>query len=374
MSLLVQYQICNRCIIDTSIPGVVFDEVGVCSGCRSYDQLSAQGFQSAETRQAALDQIVARIKADGQGKPFDCIVGVSGGVDSTYVALLAKRLGLRPLAVHLDNGWNSNLAVSNIEKCCRTLGIELVTHVLDWEEFKDIQLAFLKASTPDSEIPTDHAILSVLSERARQVGTPYILSGVNTSTEGITIPNATGNQYDWKYIRSIHALFGARSIRTFPHLSLLGFFRARYLLRQRQIHLLDLIDFNKEAAAAELCVELGWQPYAGKHHESVYTRFFQTCYLPIKFGFDKRRIHLSNLIISGQLNRNEALKEIQSPVATPKEQSEDIQYVAKKFNISIEQLNYLMQTAPKSWSEYPCSEKDWPLRIWRQFKKINSKY
>lgn len=372
MSLTVSYQICSRCIIDTSVPGARFDEAGVCSGCRSYDQLAAKGFQSTEARVAALKQIVARIKADGQGKPFDCIVGVSGGVDSTYVALLAMRLGLRPLAVHLDNGWNSNLAVTNIEKCCGKLGIELYTHVLDWDEFRDLQLAFLRASTSDSEIPTDHAILAVLSLKARELGISYILSGVNTSTEGITFPGSTGNQYDWKYIRGIHRIFGTRPLLTFPHLSLFGFFRSRHLWRQQQVCLLDYVEYDKEQATQELMAELGWQPYAGKHHESVYTRFFQTCYLPIKFGFDKRRLHLSSLVVSGQLTRDKAILEMQQPLSTAKEREADMQYVAKKLGIETDKFNQILKQPPKSWIEYPSSERGWALTFWRRVKKIRN--
>jgi len=364
------YSICSRCIIDSTVPGAQFLEDGYCSGCTSYFRQATHHRRPLEVRQKDLVRLVARIQAEGAGKPFDCIVGVSGGVDSTFVALQAKRLGLRPLAVHLDNGWNSNLAVSNIEKCCRSLGIELYTHVLDWSEFRDLQLAFLHASTPDSEIPTDHAILAVLSQKAHDLGLRTILSGVNASTEGITFPGSSGNQYDWKYIRSIHRLFGTRPLATYPHLSLVGFFWARQVLRQRQVNLLDYFDYHKEEATRELQRELGWQPYAGKHHESVYTRFFQTCYLPIKFGYDKRRLHLANLVVSGQLSREEAMAKMEAPIASEEQRTSDIQYVAKKLGISSEELMGILTRPGRSWTEFPSSERGLFMRAWRRWKQL----
>src|SRR5687768_16676617 len=214
------YGICTRCVMDTSDPGIEFDDSGICNRCREYELIHAADTPDPDRRQIELDAIVKRIKREGRRKEYDCIIGVSGGVDSTYTAYIVKKLGLRPLAVHLDNGWDSELAVSNIEKCLKRLEIDLHTVVLDWEEFRELQLAFLRASTPDAEAPTDHAINAALKHAAASRGLRYMIMGNNVATEGMPVPTWSYGQTDWRYIRSVNAIFGTRRLRSFPHLSL----------------------------------------------------------------------------------------------------------------------------------------------------------
>lgn len=353
------YQICTHCIMDTSDPDIVFDEQGICNHCHSVEKRMAMYPYnlSKEEKQKALEQNIAEIKDKGKHRQYDCVVGVSGGVDSTYVAYLAKKLGLRPLAVHLDNGWNTELAVHNIEKICKKIGIDLYTYVLDWEEFRDLQVAFLKASTPDSEIPTDHAIHGVLYKIAAQKNIKYMLIGCNFATESILPPSWSHGHYDWKYIHSINKQFGTVPLKTFPNLSLLKWIYYKMIKGIRYFTILDYIDYVKEEAVHVLENELEWQNYGGKHHESVYTKFFQAYILPAKFGFDKRKIHLSSLICAGQMTRENALEEIEKGLYLPRQLEEEKRYVIKKLGITEEEFESIMKLPPKTFWDYPSYEK-----------------
>lgn len=350
------YQLCTRCIMDTSDPGIVFDEAGRCNHCRDYELVAQTQVLPPGLRQAALEQLVGDIKAAGHNRDYDCIIGVSGGVDSTYVAYLVKQLGLRPLAVHMDNGWDSELAVSNIEKVLKQLDIDLFTHVLDWEEFKDLQISFLKASVSDAEIPTDHAIHAVLYQQAARHNIKYILFGTNHVTEAILPVSWTFGIQDWRYINGVHRQFGSKSLRTFPHL---GYWILNYYYRQvkriRQVSVLDYIDYNKLEAIRVLTDVLGWRPYGGKHYESIYTRFFQGYILPTKFGIDKRRAHLSTLIMSGQITRDAALAEVRQPPYAGYMQEEDMDYVLKKLGFSEEEFRQIMALPIRIYHDYPNS-------------------
>ncbi|MEZ0394847.1 MAG: N-acetyl sugar amidotransferase [Anaerolineales bacterium] len=346
-----EYRICTRCIMDTSDPQIVFDENGVCNHCHDYDRMMTQKVIPGETGRIYLERLVEQMKRDGRGKPYDCLIGVSGGVDSTYVAYLVKKMGLRPLAVHVDNGWDSELAVKNIEEALKRLGIDLYTEVLDWEEFRDVQVAFLKASTPDSEIPSDHVIWAVLGNMADKLKVKYIVSGFNVRTES-HLPRAWSyGHFDWKYIRSVHKTFGSRPLKTFPHIGFFTYYRR--LLTQRRVDVLNYIDYNKAEAMRLLEQELGWRYYGGKHHESIYTRFYQGYLLPVKFGFDKRRCHLSSLICSGEITREAALQEIQKPTYAPSLQEEDREYVIKKLGLTQEEFEAILQAPPKTFWDYP---------------------
>ena len=342
---------CTRCVMDTSDPEITFDENGVCTHCHTYDRLVREHIVDGDAGRERLEKLVAGIKRAGQGKQYDCLIGVSGGVDSTYVAYLVKKLGLRPLAIHLDNGWDSELAVKNIEETLKRLGIDLYTEVLDWEEFKDLQAAFLKASTPDSEIPTDHAIVAILGNMAAKLGIKYILIGNNVRTETHLPRSWSQGHFDWKYIRELHKRFGTRPLKTFPHF---GFFT--YYLRmltQKRIAILDYVNYTKKEALRVLQEELGWRYYGGKHYESIYTRFYQGYILPEKFGFDKRRCHLSSLICSGEVTREQALEELSIPTYSPSMQEEDREYVAKKLGFSDEAFTAIMNAPKKSYWDYP---------------------
>lgn len=338
-------------------PSIEFDDGGVCNHCHRFTGLKDSRMLSGEVAKHELDTLVEKIKRSGKGKKYDCIVGVSGGVDSTYTAYLAVKLGLRPLAVHFDNGWNSNLAVENIEKTLSQLDIDLDTHIVDWEEFRDLQLSFLKASVPDGEIPTDHGIDALVWQKAAQHGIKYILSGMNFATESISVPTWAYGHSDWRYIRDVHRKHGKKQLSSFPHFSFTQLFYYNVILGLRIVSPLNYVDFNKARAMEFLQRELGWIYYGGKHYESIYTRFFQGYVLPEKFGIDKRVGHLSDLINSGQLTRDEAYAEFCLPAYDPKLCQEDLAYVKKKFNLSDAEWDSIMSAPVKSFREYRNSYK-----------------
>jgi N-acetyl sugar amidotransferase len=274
-------------------------------------------------------------------------------VDSTYLAYLVKDLGLRPLAVHLDNGWNSELAVKNIERTLKALKIDLYTYVIDWHEFRDLQWAFLMASTPDSEIPTDHAIVATLFNVAVQQSVKYILLGTNVISESI-LPLKWGYGYkDLKYIRHIHRTFGKRPLKTYPYYSLIKYFYLLLWKRIEVISILDYVYYDKNEVMSLIQKKLGWVYYGGKHYESVYTRFFQAYILPTKFNIDKRRAHYSNLICSGQMTREAAIEKVKECTYPKDRLEEDLQYAIKKFGVTAEQFQELMSLPPKTFLDYP---------------------
>jgi len=349
------YQICTRCVMDTTDTLIKFDENGVCSRCRTYDEnVSKYVFMGDEGRKK-LTKIVNAIKEEGKNREYDCIIGVSGGVDSSYAAYLAAKEGLRPLAVSLDNGWDTELAVKNVQLLLDKLGFDLDKVVLDWEEFKDIQLAFLKASTPDCEIPTDHAIIATLVNKAKERGLRNIIIGRNVRTESHGTPAWSNGHQDWRYIKSVHDRFGLKPLRTFPHYTL---YDRHFILRNYNfIPILDYVDYRKKDAISILEDEVGWRYYGGKHYESVYTRFLQGYILPKKFGFDKRRSHLSSLICSGEITRDEALRELENEPYSRDMMEADRDHVIKKLGLSEEEFEGIMSLPPKSFWDYPSYER-----------------
>lgn len=348
------YQVCVRCIMDTVADhNITFDEKGECHHCKRFDRLLSSRVLRGEEGQKAIQVLVNKIKRAAKEHEYDCIIGVSGGVDSTYVAYLVKQLGLRPLAVHLDNGWNSELASKNIERILNNLGIDLVTCVLDWEEFRDLQIAFLKASTPDGEIPTDHAIVATLWGEATRRGIRYIISGMNFATESISVPDWAYGHYDLDYINHVHELYGKVQLKTFPRFSIWYLLLYINIIRRvRTVSILNYVDYNKENAMKLLQSQLGWKYYGGKHHESIYTRFYQGYILPKKFGIDKRYGHLSDLIKAGQLTREKALEEIRQPPYPESMQHQDLEYVCKKLGLSQLEFNDIMRAEVKSFRDY----------------------
>lgn len=367
------YQICTRCVMDTTDPDIVFDENGVCNHCRRAETLLKKPPYSLSPleKKNKLIELVNEIKKSSRGKRYDCIIGVSGGVDSTYAAYTVVKAGLKPLAVHLDNGWNSELSVKNIENITKKLGIDLFTYVIDWEEFRDLQLSFLKASTPDAEIPTDHAIVSILYKIAEKEKVKYILGGTNLGTESI-LPHAWSYGHsDWKYIRNIHALYGTKKLSSFPHKSFFQIFIDTRLRKIKWIHLLNYIDYVKKDAIKIIEKELEWRDYGGKHYESIYTRFFQGYILPVKFNFDKRRAHLSSLIMSGQISRKQALDELKfEPYPDKDLLNEDMEYFLNKFGISEKEFKGIMERPIKTFWDYPSYENS---NIWNNIRKIYHK-
>jgi N-acetyl sugar amidotransferase len=347
--------ICRRCVMDTSDPNITFDADGVCNHCHRYDQLVRERVHTGEEGRRLLAGLVAGIKADGAGRPYDCIIGVSGGVDSTFVAWQVKRLGLRPLAVHLDNGWNSEIAVSNISTVLRVMSIDLHTEVLDWEEFRDIQLSFLKASVPDAEIPTDHAIFACLHHTATRFGVRHVITGTNIRTETHMPMAWSHGHFDFGYIKAIQRQFGTRPIRTLPHYSFYEYLTS--FGAHQTLDILDYVDYSKSAALVLLQDSLGWRDYGGKHFESIYTRWYQGVYLPKKFGYDKRRSHLSSRICSGELTREFALAELQGPPYATQLQEDDATYVAKKLGITRPALDAMMAAPARRFSDFASYER-----------------
>lgn len=344
-------RVCVRCVMDTTDPNITFNEEGVCNHCITYDRQISQLPQGAEAEKK-LRELVAKIKQDGKSKDYDCIIGLSGGVDSTYVAYLVKEeLGLRPLAVHLDNGWNSELSVVNMENIVKKLDIDLYTHVIDWEEFKDIQLSFLKASTPDSEVPSDHAIFSILRKISKKHNIKYVINGINIKTESHHALSWSQGHSDFGYIRAVQRQFGTKKIKTFPHGNRLTIIED--LFSKKWINILNYIDYDKEKAKRLIMEKLSWRDYGGKHYESIYTKFFQGYILPQKFGYDKRKMHLSSLICAGTVTRMEALEELEKPPYPINEQLDDREYLIKKFKISKQDFDFIMALPPKTYFDYP---------------------
>ena len=351
------YKQCSRCLMDTSDPDIEFNEFGICNHCLRYDQeLPKRMFRGLEAEKK-LSEIINQIKRNGKNRPYDCIIGVSGGVDSTYVAYLTKELGLRPLAIHFDNGWNSELAVSNIEKTLDKLGIDLYTYVIDWEEFKDLQISFLEASTPDGEIPTDHAIDSLLFREAAKRGIKYVLSGMNFASESIAVKKWAYGHSDWKYIRKIQAKFGRKKLKNYPHYSFFNLFWWTFIKKIKVVAILNYMEYNKKEAMKILEEDLEWVYYGGKHYESVYTRFYQGYILPQKFNIDKRKGHLSDLINSGQITKQEALKELELPIYNEDLLIQDKAFVIKKLGLTNEQFEQIMTEKTKSFEDYPNNSK-----------------
>ncbi len=345
---------CTRCIMDTTDSSIGFDESGICNHCQKYDEVvNSYPFNSQQSIDFELEKMITRTKKNGEGKPYDCVIGVSGGVDSTYLAYIAKQKGLRPIAVHLDNGWNSELAVHNIEKVLKNLGIDLLTHVLEWDEFKDLQIAFLKASVSDAEIPTDHAISGILYKVARKYRIKTILLGTNIATES-GLPFAwTYGVSDWMYINGIHQRFGTRKLTNYPHFRFADEFFWKVFCGIKVFPILDFVPYNKANALDVLQNVLGWQYYGGKHYESIYTRFFQGYILPRKFNIDKRRAHLSSLIRSGQISRENAVEEMSAPTYPEDLQREDREYVIKKLGMTEQEFESIMAAPVKSYRDYP---------------------
>lgn len=335
------YRECSRCVMDTHAADITFDALGQCNYCTDMTARLAT-YQPAEpaVMERNLAAFVNQVRQAGRHKRYDCIVGVSGGADSAYALYLACKQGLRPLAVHMDNGWNSELAVNNIENLVRKLGVDLYTHVVEWKEYRALQQAFFDADVLDVELLYDNAMLAVNFGLASRFGVRYILSGSNTTTEGLRVPrNFNWNKFDQKNIRAIARHDGVR-IRSLPTIGVWRYVWHRLVRRTRWVSFLDLIDYNKQRCIDVLVKELGYRPYPYKHYESIFTRFYQGHLLPAKFGIDKRRMHLSSLICSGQMTRSEAQSLLQcSPYPDPDGLQIDIEYFLKKMGWTHEQLD-----------------------------------
>lgn len=366
-------RICNRCVMDTTASNIVFDDNGICNFCKDFEKT----FSTINHEKYDLNKLINRIKHDGKNKKYDCIVGVSGGVDSSYVLLKVKELGLRPLAVHLDNGWNSDLSTQNISNLVEKLDVDLYTYVIDWEEYKDLQKSFFKANVVDIELLMDNAMQATNYNQAKKYGIKYILSGCNTSTEGIEMPlEWNHNKHDGRNIKSIQKKFGIKKIKTQPIISTIGYLKYSYIDRIKWIPFLDYLEYNKESALTQLESKIGYIRYPYKHYESVFTRFYQGYILPYKFNIDKRKVHFSSLIMSNQMTREDALKLLkQSPYPSEELLKSDKDFVMKKLDFTEESFMSYIQIPPKKHTDYGSEELllRFLSKILKIYKKILNK-
>lgn len=368
-----KFKICNRCIMDTSACDIRFDENGICNYCAGFLVKKAKHFAlNDEETKRRLDTLVSKVKISGQGKNYDCIVGLSGGVDSSWALVQAVRLGLRPLAVHMDSGWNSELAQNNIANIVRSLGVDLYTHVIEWPEIRGLMEAFFDADVIDVEVLYDNAMLAVNYQQAAKNGIKYILAGTNIATEGVDIPqNWNWYKSDKKNIEGISKKFGGPRFRTFPSIGTLD--TARYVLLN-QIHwvsFLDYCNYRKFETIEVLKANFNYKPYPHKHYESVFTRFYQGYILPNKFKVDKRKPHLSCLVMTGEMTRKDALLQ-SSGIAYPSEKSmeADRQYFMKKMGWSEQKFKEYMSRPEKSHADYP-SEVILYQKLLALYRKLN---
>lgn len=348
------YRMCSRCCMDTSDPEIKFDAKGVCNHCHYFDNNIVPNWFPDERGATLLEKMVAEVRAYGQGKPYDSIIGLSGGVDSSYLAVKVAEWGLRPLAVHVDAGWNSELAVKNIEQIITKTGMDLVTHVVDWDDMRELQLSFLRSNVANQDIPQDHAFFAALYNYAMKEDIKYVINGSNYATEGI-LPSAWGyDSMDADQLRAIHKQFGTAKLKHYPIVSFFDYFV--YYPRIRDMRILkplNYIPYSKAQAIDYLEKNYGWRYYGGKHYESRWTRFFQAHYLPTKFGYDKRKAHLASIVVTGEITRDEAIKELEKPLYTDNELAEDKAFIAKKLGITVEELDSFVSAPPRHWSEFP---------------------
>ncbi len=355
MNTVTSRRTCTFCVMDESNPAIEFDASGQCNCCRDALRRMPHEWWPGPEGEFRLSQLAVQLKAAGRGKPYDAMIGLSGGIDSAYLAHLAVRqLGLRVLAVHVDGGWNSEPAVRNIESIVRKLDLDLFTHVVEWQEMRDLQVAFLKASVLNQDIPQDHAFFSTLYRTARQFGIRNFLSGVNFASECVVPPGWGHPSMDGKHAKAIHARFGSTALKNYPFMGLPEFLWMTRVRKQLVVHRpLNFMNYDKEAAREELTLEYGWRDYGGKHSESRFTKFYQDIYLPRKFAFDKRRLHLSSLIVSGQMTREQAMSELAEPIAMPEQVRRDIKFVAKKLGLTASALEALIASPPVDHRAYP---------------------
>lgn len=369
-----EYRICNRCVMDTSDVDIVFDENGNCNHCNNYfDRISKRVYKGEESDRE-LEQIVAKIKKSGRNKKYDCVIGVSGGIDSSYVAYIAKKHGLRPLLVHLDNGWNSEISVKNIKNLADILEMDYESFVLDWEEFKDLQLAFLRASIPEMETPTDIAIPGALHQLAARYGIKYIISGGNFATEGILPKTWHYNAKDMRYLKHIHKKFGKKKLKQFPVFGAKEEMYYKLIKGMKIIYMLNYVPYKKDEAMNLLQTELGWRYYGGKHYESKYTGFVQSYIMPEKFNMDYRRATFSTQICTGEITRDFAISELKKKPYNAETFQSEKEYICKKFGISVSEFDDILQERAKTYRDYPNAEKrlQFIYKLYMRFKGTES--
>lgn len=348
-------KICSNCVMDTTDKKISFDEKGVCDHCNDFYENVKPNWHTDEKGDQELQKIIDKIKKEGEDKEFDCIMGMSGGADSSYLLHVAvKKYGLRPLVFHVDGGWNSELAVNNINVMIDKLGLDLYTEVINWEEMKDFQLAYFKAGLPNLDVPQDHAFVATLYNFADKHGIKYILNGGNISTECVR------NPLDWLYygtdmlqINDIRKKFSTNPMKTYPFSNVLRHkIYLRYIKGVQVVKPLNYFPYIKEEAMRLLSEEYGWKPYPQKHFESRFTKFYEGYWLPKRFGFDTRKVQYSSLILTGQMSRDEALAKLNQPAINKEDAKNDFEYIATKLGITIDELQGYMDMPLKSHNDY----------------------
>lgn len=341
-----EYRVCARCVMDNTDPGITFDEHGICSACARYVEVRDHSGYRPGVSEKELEHTVTVMKEKSKGLPYDCVLGISGGVDSAYMAYLANKLGLRVLAVHVDSGWNSEVAVRNIERMCEKLNMQLHTYVMDWPTMKELTRAYMLSGVANLDVPQDQLFCAAVFDMAKKYRVKYILNGSNIATEGATAPFSLQHSYrDTWHLKSIYKKHGrGKSLKKYPRLSL----RRAYfgLPGVTKIDLLNYVPYSKKEAIETLSREFGWEYYGGKHFESRFTKYFQSVYLPKKYGYDKRRNHLSNLVMNGEITREEALEELAQPPYPAEQQREDEAYILKKLEIDPETWQKILNAPP----------------------------
>ena len=358
-----EYQRCTRCVMDTTDSKITFDENGVCDHCRNFDKNIAPYWKPNENRYDELEELAEKIRKAGKNSDYDCILGLSGGADSSYLAYIAKEvMHLRPLALVVDTGWNLNVAVENIEKIVKGLELDMYTEVVNWKEMADLQLAFFKSGISSQDFPQDHAIFAGLYNYAVKHNIKYVLTGSNSATEFIRPPVEWLYMNDLRMAKDIHKKFGTRKLKTYPMCGMLKYkIYYRYFKGMRRAYPLDYVVYNKPEAEELLHEKYGWTKYENKHYENVFTRFFEGYYLPHKFGFDTRKNVASNEILAGTLTREQALERLSKPAYDPDQMMQDKAYVAKKLGISVEEFDAIIEGPKHTPADYKNSM--WLLKI-----------
>lgn len=360
--------ICSRCILDTTVPGIKFDENGECNYCKIHDKLEEK-YPLGELGQKKLNEVINKIRLKGKNKKYDCIMGVSGGTDSTYCLYLVKKWGLRPLAVHLDNGWDSEIAIDNMKKAVKKLGVDFKTIKVNWKEFKNLQIAFLKASVPDAEVPTELGIYATLYDVVAKEGIHYVINGHSFRTEGITPEGWT--YMDGKYVESVYKKFCKRKLKHFANLKISNLLFYVLIKRIKNFTPLEYMEYDKVKAGKLLEKELGWKYYGGHHYESIYTRFISSYVLPHKFNIDKRKVSFSARVRSGRMTRKDALRKIKEDPYPLGKVKKDKQYIIRKLNLTEKEFEEILSLKPKSFLDYPTYQST--IRKLRFFVRIACK-
>jgi len=353
------YAICSNCVMDTTDTKITFDERGVCDHCDTFYKDILPFWHTDEKGARALQEIIDKIKKEGEGKDFDCLMGMSGGIDSSYLLYVMKeKFGLRPLVFHVDAGWNSQIAVNNIERLVDGLGLDLYTEVINWEEIKDLQLAFFKSGVPHIDVPQDHAFFATMYKFASKHNIKYILTGGNYSTECVR------NPLEWMYYQSdsiqlkdIYKEHGTGKLKDYPVSNILWHkIWLPYIKGIKLIRPLDYVPYSKDEAMQFLVDTFGYQKYPQKHFESRFTRFYESYWLPEKFGYDTRKVQYSSLILTGQMTREDALKQLKKPAYDPETIKQDFEYIATKLGISVDELQGYMDAPNKTYKDYKSQE------------------